>query len=161
LFLTRVLRRVKLFYFYEVVFFLLFPIWFLIICSLLLGSFIFEYFFSLVLNYLFLGWKTFYFFFFIFFVVITFFFFRFFFLSFRQYFLSSIWFINKLVGRQISKVFFMWGGLIVSFIDQGHMEYFGPQGFNYLFTGFRRFFFRQFSFYFYLFFFFLFVVFFV
>jgi hypothetical protein len=161
LFLTSILRRVKLFYFYEIVFFLLFPIWLLVICSLLLGSFMFEYFFSLVLNYLFLGWKILYFFFFFLFVSVTFFFFRVFSFSFRHYFLSSMWFLNKLVGRQVSKVFVMWGGLLVSFIDQGHMEYFGPQGFNYFFTGFRGFFSRQFRFYFYLFIFFLFVVFFI
>jgi NADH:ubiquinone oxidoreductase subunit 5 (subunit L)/multisubunit Na+/H+ antiporter MnhA subunit len=55
LFLSRVLRRVKLFYFYEIVIFLVIPIWMLIGCSLVLGSFMFEYFFSIVLNYLFLG----------------------------------------------------------------------------------------------------------
>lgn len=161
LFLSRVLRRVKLFYFYEVVFFLIVPIWLLVFCSLILGSFIFEYFFSLVLNYLFLGWKLFYFSFFFFFLLLSLLFFRLFFFRFRHYFLRTMWFLNKLVGRHFSKMFLSWGILVTSYIDQGYMEYFGPQGFNYFFSGLRGFFFRQQSYYFYLFFFFIFIFIFV
>jgi hypothetical protein len=90
----------------------------------------------------------------------TFFIFTYFsFVNFKQYFVRSIWFLNKLVSWRLSKIFFSWGNFFIVVADQGLLELLGPQGLNKFFLGFGSFFSRSFTFYYFLLFFLLFIFF--
>jgi len=138
------LRKRTFFIVYEKVFFLVLPLWFLIMFALFSGFFLFERIFS-VLFFLSVtgGWKIFYFSLIFFLIFMA----KFYISSLivkglNNYFFRSMWFLRKMLTTKITKSFFVGGRLVLIIVDGGWIEKLGPQGLFKIVTGLGQRFYR-------------------
>ena len=120
--------RNKVVFFSEIVYYLFFPILFLVMVALCFGNISFESFDYFCIGvFLRIGWKAIYW----FFVICSFFLFlrvkgNYFY--FFKYFLKQMWFLRKNFTSKIFGIFYKGALLLVTVFDQGWVEIVGPQG---------------------------------
>lgn len=139
--------RRKIFQIYDSLIFIILPVWFLVMLSILIGVFWVD-FMGLYLFFFSSFWKILYISVLLSAGIFTYFLFYSFFsiLSIKQYFFSSIWFLNRIVGFRLGYFFLNFRSKQYKILDQGWAETVGPQGSYYLLLIFSYKVFREFSF---------------